>query len=102
MGKVKTGLPQSFEVPRSLAVHQAGIELYSFGDASANGVAACIYAVVHQAAGTNQGLIAARSRLSKQGLTILRLELIAVHMAVNLLTNVREALEGLPSTSIHC
>ena len=67
MGKVKTGLPQTFEVPRSLAVHQEGIELYFFGDASANRVATCVYAVVHQAAWTNQGLIAARLRLSKHG-----------------------------------
>ena len=103
--KWESGLSQSFEVPRSLAVHREeieGIELHSFGDASANGVAACVYAVVRQTAGTNQGLIAARSRLSKQGLTIPRLELVAGHMAVNLITNVREALEGLPLTSMHC
>ena len=103
--KRESGLAQSFEVPRSLAVHREeieGIELHSFGDASTNGVAACVYAVARQAAGTNQGLIAARSRLSKQGLTIPRLELVAGHMAVNLIINVREALEGLPLTSMHC
>ena len=103
--KWESGLSQSFEVPRSLAVHREeieGIELHSFGDASANGVAACVYNVVRQAARTNQGLIAARSRLSKQGLTIPRLELVAGHMAVNLITNVREALKGLPLTSMHC
>ena len=103
--KWESGLPQSFEVPRSLAVHREeieGIELHSFGDASAKGVAACVYAVIRQAAGINQGLNSARSRLSKQGLTIPRLELVAGHMAVNLITNVREALEGLPLTSMHC
>ena len=103
--KRESGLPQSFEVPRSVAIHREEIEeieLHSFGDASENGVAACVYAVVRQAAGTNQGLIAARSRLSKQGLTIPRLELVAGHMAVNLVTNVREALDGLPLTSVHC
>ena len=103
--KWESGLPQSFEVPRSVAIHREKIEeieLHSFGDASENGVAACVYAVVRQAAGTNQGLIAARSRLSKQGLTIPRLELVAGHMAVNLVTNVREALDGLPLTSVHC
>ena len=71
--KWESGLAQSFEVPRSLAVHREeieGIELHSFEDASANGVAACVYAVVRQAAATNQGMIAARSRLSKHGLTI--------------------------------
>ena len=103
--KWESGLAQSFEVPRSLTVDQEeieGIELHSFGDASANGVAACVYAVVCQAAGTNQGLIAARSRLSKQGLTIPPLELVAGHMDVNLIINMREALEGLPLNGMHC
>ena len=66
--KWESSLAQGFDVPRSLAVHRKeieGIELHSFGDASASGVAACVNAVVRQAAGTNQGVIAARSRLSK-------------------------------------
>lgn len=46
--------------------------------------------------------IVARSRLSKQGLTVPRLELFAGHMAVNLLANVRDALNGLPVNSTHC
>ena len=71
--KWQSSLPQSFEVPRLLAIHREEIDL-----------------------------IAARSRLSKQGLTISWLELIAGHMAVNLITNVREAHEGLPLTSMHC
>lgn len=103
--KWENGLPQTFEVPRLLAIHQEEIEwieLHSFEDASTNGVATCVYAVVPQAAGTNQGLVAARSRLSKQGLTIPRLELVAGHMAVNLITNMREALKGLPLTRVHC
>ena len=78
------------------------IELHAFGDACANGVAACIYAVVQQTSGTNQGLIAARSRLFKQGLTIPRLELVAGHMTVNLASNVRDALDGLPVAKTHC
>ena len=40
--------------------------------------------------------MASKSRLSKQGLTIPRLELISGHMAVNLATNVRKILEGFP------
>ena len=42
--KWESSLAQGFDVPRSLAVHREeieGIELHSFGDASANGVAAC-------------------------------------------------------------
>ena len=79
--KWEGSLPQSFEVPRSLALHWKeieGVKLHSFGGASANGVAACVYAVIHQAARINQGLIALRLRLSKQGLTILQLDLIAI------------------------
>lgn len=103
--KWESGLPQSFEVPRSLALHREDIEhieLHSFGDACANGVAACVYGVIRQASVTNQGLIGAGSRLSKQGLTIPRLELVAGHMAVNLVANVRNALDGLPISSTHC
>ena len=68
----------------------------------ANGVAACVYAVIRQVSGTNQGLIAARSGLSKQGLTIPQLELVSGHIAVNLVDNVRDALDGLPVRSTHC
>jgi len=79
-------------VPRSLAVHQGDIlhiELHSFVDACANG-AACVYGVICQTSGTYQGLIAARSRLAKQGLTIPQMELVAGHMAVNLVANVQK------------
>ena len=103
--KWESRLPERFAVPRSLVVHWEEIEqidLHSFGDVCANGLAACVYAVIWQASGTNQGLIAARSRLSKQGLTIPRLELVSGHMAVNLVDNVRDALDGLPVRSTHC
>ena len=52
--------------------------------------------------GVNQELVAAQARLAKKGLTIPRLELVAGHMAVNLLTNVTEALEGFPLTTKYC
>ena len=96
--KWESRLPERFTVPRSLVAHREEIEridLHSFGDACAHGVAACVYAVIRQASRTNQGLIAARSRLAKQGLTIPRLELVAGHMAVNLIDNIRDALDGL-------
>ena len=70
------------------------MKLHAFGDASGRGVSAAVYAVVTQPSGVTQGLIAAKSRLAKQGLTIPRLELVAGHMAVNLAVNVRKALEG--------
>ncbi len=47
----------------------------------------------------NQGLVCAKARLTKDGLTMPRKELVSAHMAVNLLDNVRSALEGFPVTS---
>ena len=50
-----------------------------------------------------QGLVAPKSRLAKQELTIPRLELMSGHMAVNLMTNVHKAFEGFPlATDIQC
>ena len=65
-------------------------------------MAAAVYAVVVQESSTNQGLVAAKARLAKQGLTIPRQELVSGHMAVNLVTNVSEALEGFPVTEKYC
>ena len=48
-----------------------------------------------------QGLLAAKARLAKQGLTIPRLEMVSGHMAVNLLTNAHDALPGFPIVSLH-
>ena len=71
------------------------IQFHAFGDASGRGVCAAVYAAVKQASGISQGLVAAKSRLAKQGLTVPRLELVSEHMAVNPITNVLQALEGL-------
>ena len=98
-------LPEQLTVPRSLAVHQEevqSIELHAFGDASGKGVAAVVYAVVAQELGVNHGLVAARVRLAKKGLTIPRLELVSGYMAVSLLKNVTEALKGFILTEKYC
>ena len=99
-------LPNSVALPRSLATYQEPIKeikLHAFGDASGHGVSAEIYVVFTQESGVTQGLVAAKSRLAKQWLTIPRLELISGHMAVNLVTNVHKALEGFPlATDIQC
>lgn len=104
--KWERGLPEMVPIRRSIPVYQEEIEviqLHAFGDASGRGVCATVYAVVTQASGVSQGLITAKSRLAKQGLTIPRLELVSGHMAVNLATNVRQALEGFPlATKVHC
>lgn len=82
-------------VPRALApYHQpiSSLTLHAFGDASAKGVSAAVYAIVHQDQGVTQQLVCAKSGLAKKNLTIPRLELVAGHMAVNLVTNVQAAL----------
>ena len=91
------------QVPRSLAVFRepiTAIELHAFGDTSGAGTAAAVYAVVQQPSGTNQGLLAAKSRLAKKGLTIPRLELVSAHMASNLMANVKDALQDQPIRSV--
>ena len=45
--------------------------------------------------------MAAKARCAKEGLTIPRFELVAGHMAANLLTNVRDALIGFPVKSLY-
>ena len=65
-------------------------------------MAAAVYTIVVQEKGVNQGLVDSRARLAKKGLTITGLELVSGHMAVNLLSNVSEALEGLPVTVKYC
>lgn len=63
---------------------------------------AAVYAVVKQPTAANQGLVTAKARLAKQGLTIPRRELVSGHMAVNLVSNVQDALQGFLVTSQHC
>lgn len=97
-------LTDDLMVPRALApYHQpiSEITLHAFGDASIHGVSAAVYAVVQQTQGLTQGLVCAKSRIAKRNLTIPRLELIAGHMAVNLVTNVQKALRKDP-VGIHC
>ena len=55
---------------------------------------------VRQLSGMTQCLVDAKARLAKQGLTIPRLELVAAHMATNLVTKVKNVLEGLPIENI--
>ena len=77
------------------------LELHAFGDASTQGVGASVYAVIQQSSGTTQRLVAARGRLAKQGLTVPRLELISAHMATNLVINLKNALNALPSPRVY-
>ena len=70
--KWEESLPTSAMTKRSLPFQReeiTDIHLHSFGDASGNGVAAAVYAIVFQPSAVNQGLVAAKARLAKQGLT---------------------------------
>ena len=80
----------------------SSISLHVFGDASGVGVAAAALTVVSQPSGVTQGIVAAKARLAKQGLTVQRLELVACHMTTNMATNVRETLEGYPVDQVYC
>ena len=94
-------LPESVSVSRSIPICQEPIQevkLHAFGNARGYGVCAAVQAVVSQASGISQGLIAAKSRLAKEGLTICCLELVAGHLAVKLASDVRNALGGSPLT----
>ena len=96
-------LPTKMEMNRSLCVYREeihSIELHAFGDSSKKGISAVAYDVAQQPSGYSAGIIAARSRLAKKDTTIPRLELVASHMAANLVENVKDALEGLPVTRI--
>ena len=62
---------------------------------------AAVYAVAYQELGTNKGLVAAKARLAEKGLTISRLELVAGHVAANLVDNVRNVLEGCAVRSVY-
>ena len=93
--------PEIITFMRALVQYQepiSSISLHVFGDASGVSVAAAAFTVVSQPSGVTQGIVAAKARLAKQGLTIPRLELVACHMATNMAANVREALEGSDST----
>lgn len=71
--KWEQSLPEHTEVARSIVKHEEkilSIDLHAFGDASGKGVPAAVYRVVEQLSGMNQGLVTAKSWLSKEGLTI--------------------------------
>ena len=103
--KRESQLPLNISVPRALPKHQeriSNIELHCFGNTSGRGISAAVYAIVSQPSGDSVGLVAAKSRLAKQGLTIPRLELVSGHMATNLIVNVKESLEGFPLGEMFC
>ena len=103
--KWRCNLPDTVSGKRTLAPFKEpikSVKLHAFGDASSQGVCATVYAVVDQESGVTQGLITSKSRISKQNLTIPKLELVAGHMAANLAVNVRDALQPDCDPLIYC
>ena len=97
--KWRSGLQNVTEIPRSIPCHREAIQsidLHGFGDASKEGSSAAVYTVVYQKKAVQQGLLVAKSRLSKRNLSMPRLELVASHMTGNLLKNTIDALTGFP------
>ena len=98
--------PSEYTVSRSVTSQQEeirvkkSVELHAFSDASMTGVGAAIYSVVHQPSGSCQQLVATKSRLAKKSLSIPRLELVGAHMATNLLINIRNALDNIPTPQL--
>jgi hypothetical protein len=91
--------PKIETTPRAIVDHREPVdelELHAFGDASTQGVGAAVYSIVRQKSGVTQRLVAGKGRLTKQGLTIPRLELVAAHMATNLVMNVEFNLSRAP------
>ena len=100
-----TNLPESVTFPRTITPHQQPIQevtLHAFGDASAKGVSSVVYAVIKQKDGVATNIVTAKARLAKRGLTIPRLELVAGHMAANLIVNVQQAVQPIITADLHC
>ena len=100
----QSSLTEEITVPRPLAPYRVAvtaIELHSFGDASSQEVCAAVYVVVYQGDEVTQGLVCAKSRIATRNLTIPRLELVAGHMTVNLVSNVARVLSDF-QVETHC
>ena len=97
--KWESKLPDKVSIVRSILKYCEPIidvTLHGFGDASGKGVSAAVYAVVLQKSGMSVGLVTAKARLGKCGLSIPQLEFVSANMAVNLTINVSKALQGFP------
>ena len=91
-----TSSPYKITIPRSITLPDANInhaDIHVFGDSSIVGT--CAYALVFDPNRTQQNIIASKSRLAKQKLSIPRLELVAAHMTANLADNIKTALTNL-------
>ena len=92
------------KVPRSLVKESTKVEavdIHQFADASNLACSTVAIAVIHQGTMSVKGLLTSKSRISKRGTSIARLELISGHMAANLARNLSHALRrGWPLRSV--
>ena len=91
------------KIPRYMLTHKESItsvDLHVFGDASI--VANCAYSLCcsEQPSAISQGIEASKSHISKRDLTVPRIELVSMHMACNLISNVKSALKNLNVRSV--
>ena len=84
--------PGKIEVP-SLSMPIQTIQLHL-------STSVALYAVVRHGKIVERGLLVSKSRLSRKQLSIPRLELVAAHIAANLLENVLRVLSGFPVSKV--
>ena len=90
---------KNITVPRSIATDIAdtkAVHLHVFADASSLACCAATVALVEHESGLIKGLLKSKSRISKRGISIARLELISGHMAAHLARNICHALKRWP------
>ena len=86
---------QDVKIPRSVIRENTtveGVDIHQFADASSLACSTAAVAVINQGTMNVKGLLASKSRISKQNTSIARLELISGHMAANLSKNLCQAL----------
>ena len=77
------------------------IKLHGLADASLKACAAVIYVQIIQPSEVYVQLLTTKSRVSKPGLTVPRLEFVAAQMLVKILKQAQKALEGITASEIH-
>lgn len=90
--KCERRLPAKIEVPKSINLKQQKVDIYIFGDARLIGTRAVAHTIVSECSSTKQLLLTSKSRLSKKGLAIRRLELIAAQMIANLAESIKSTI----------
>ena len=90
-------------VPRSVVIKEShDVVLHGFADASKVAVAAVVYIVSSdETGGGKQNLLVAKFRLAPKALSIPRLELVAAHTLLKLMSHVKKALPDINITSIN-